>query len=251
MLHRTALTDKIMDAYKTSQETLRMQLNAECEAVCLTLDCWTGPGSKSFLAIAAHWVTPAYKDMHKLLAFQILGASHAAPVLSSWVKEVLISYDLQHKVLAITGDGASVNLAMHRSLAQQELCSLDRYIHCAAHVTNLIVQSALRSGSLSLVQDSEDDLRSESQWIATPSVTPVQRLRQLVIGIRRSSLRTKLLSSFCDNFQLENLSVILDCATRWSSTHAMLQRGLYLQEPLTALASRDKDLCQYLIDDEG
>lgn len=80
--------------------------------VSFTLDGWTSPYQKSFLAVTAHWISDDWQLQDVLLGFEQIEGSHTSEVLMQGFIDVLERFNLQQKVMAITSDNASNVLKM-------------------------------------------------------------------------------------------------------------------------------------------
>ena len=84
--------------------------------ISLTADTWTSLAQEAFLAVTAHWITADFKIKHVLLDFCDLPASHTAVNLKDSVLEILRDFDISHKILGFTMDGAANMNAMFNLL---------------------------------------------------------------------------------------------------------------------------------------
>jgi len=75
--------------------------------VSFTLDGWTSPFQKSFLAVTAHWIDDDWQMQDVLLGFEHIEGSHTSDVLMQGFINVVKSFDLQRKVMSITSDNGS------------------------------------------------------------------------------------------------------------------------------------------------
>jgi hypothetical protein len=78
------------------------------------------------------------------------------------LKRYFIELNLERKLITITGDNASNNEQMVSELSQNLrrkfgvdpiFCGLDSYIHCLAHILNLIVKDILQSLKSSNIEE--------------------------------------------------------------------------------------------------
>ncbi|CAB4412298.1 unnamed protein product [Rhizophagus irregularis] len=78
----------------------------------------------------------------------------------------------------------------------------------------------------------------------------IAKLRTLVTKIKASPQRRERFSMQCTVLKIKDLELIPDIRTRWNSTYMMMNRALYLREPLHYMASADNELKIYLLSDE-
>ena len=93
------------------------------------------------------------------------------------------------------------------------------HYRCAAHVLNLGVKQGLQ-----LVSSS------------------VNKVRELMIKIKNSTLLCDKLRTYCEVEEMNYLKPILDVETRWNSTYYMLERLGKLQPALALLVASQGDV---------
>jgi len=181
----------------------------------VTADCWTDKKLRSYLAVTIHWVdASSFKNMHALLDLYPLEERHHAGYLKESIQKAVDAIaDDSVTIHCATGDGAS-----NSSLSLRNYVGGENYIWCCAHRLNLVVQH-----SLELISNRIEEIRS------------------LCRTLRNSpNMRKKLVS-------IANMEPFLDCATRWNSTHDMLQRFSKLLPTLTSLMQSDGDFGELVI----
>ena len=104
--------------------------------ILLTADTWTSLAQEAFLAVTAHWITEDFKMKHVLLDFCDLPASHTALNLKDSVLEILNDFEIAHKILGFTIDGATNMNVMFNLL--QPCLQLERQRHGASTESKLI-----------------------------------------------------------------------------------------------------------------
>ncbi|CAJ0842029.1 10426_t:CDS:10 [Entrophospora sp. SA101] len=84
-------------------------------------------------------------------------------------------------------------------------------------------------------------------WELATKLREETETEELNSAIRTSPQRVELLENACNACKIKVLKPILDCTTRWNSTHDMIRNGLYLKPALNTLTSIHDDLHQYAI----
>ncbi|CAB4488750.1 unnamed protein product [Rhizophagus irregularis] len=110
-------------------------------------------------------------------------------------------------------------------------------VRCFAHIINLAAQDALKSLK-GTGPDSEEEVLNNK--------VPVG----VIAKVRASPQRRECFSMQCTVLKIKDLELIPDIRTRWNSTYMMMNRALYLCEPLHYMASADNELKIYLLSDE-
>ena len=105
--------------------------------ISLTADTWTSLAQEAFLAVTAHWVTVDFEMKHVLLDFCDLPASHTAVNLKESVLQILHDFEIAHKILAFTMDGAANMNAMFNLL--QPCLQFERQSHGATTESELLI----------------------------------------------------------------------------------------------------------------
>ena len=87
-----------------------------CNTIAFSLDGWKSQNGHKILAIIGHWITSDFQPQHRILEFQEIEGPDTGENLASIIYKVLCELDIGTKLLSITGDNASNNLAMVRIL---------------------------------------------------------------------------------------------------------------------------------------
>lgn len=96
----------------------RIQLKNElgktenCSAIALSLNGWKSANGYKIFAIIGHWITADFQPQHRILDFQEIEGPDTGENLASIIYKVLCELDIRAKLLSITSDNASNNLAM-------------------------------------------------------------------------------------------------------------------------------------------
>ena len=75
--------------------------------ISITTDGWTSKPGTNFLGVTGHWVDKDWELQSILLDFADPPAEHTGVNLKSSVVDVLQEFDITHRVLGITVDGAA------------------------------------------------------------------------------------------------------------------------------------------------
>jgi len=91
-------------------------LELSSETVAFSLDVWKAPNGKYIFGIIVHWTTEDFEDRQIVLYFGHLKGSHTGENLARETLDVLKRFNLERKLVAITGDNASNNPTLCRNL---------------------------------------------------------------------------------------------------------------------------------------
>lgn len=166
--------------------------------------------------------------------FTELYGVHSGENLATTVLSTLSDLDLQGKLISITGDNASNNevmaselyLTLRDSNPEIQFCGIDSYIHCLAHILNLIVKDilhALKSGSIQEAYTACDSIQNGKSFATQ---TALARLQILALWISRSPQRRQKWKEVCSYMDLPDRFIEYDVETRWNSTYQMLHGSL-------------------------
>ncbi|KAK8661519.1 hypothetical protein V6N13_091118 [Hibiscus sabdariffa] len=84
--------------------------------ICFTCDGWSACTSRSYFALAAHYVDNNWKLQYKILNFRRFPPPHDGESIYKFVKKLLCEWGLEKKAFTITLDNASANDKMVKRL---------------------------------------------------------------------------------------------------------------------------------------
>jgi hypothetical protein len=91
----------ITNFYVTDKEKLQNILSNLPGKISFTIDCWTSPSVKSFLAITAHFINKDWELQHTLLDFIEMFDSHTAQNLKEAFLSGLEHFSIENKVWSL------------------------------------------------------------------------------------------------------------------------------------------------------
>lgn len=188
------------EAYKDTKEQLE-----EAKAITLTTDCWTSRNTENFLAITAHFITKDFQLKNVLLDCRSFGELHTSKNLAYELRMVVREWNIENKILIIISDNTA-----HICKAIKEDLQL-KHFGCYAHTINLIVNDSLKQITKILV-----------------------KVKVIISHFKRSSFAAAKLLEQQKSLKGEAnpKKLIQDIDTRWNSTYYMVERFIYLEEPI-------------------
>jgi hypothetical protein len=112
---RQVARSRIQDEFHKNQYAVYTELKG-AETVAFSLDVWKAPNGKYIFAIIVHWTTKDFIDRQIVLHFGHLKGSHTGENLARETLAVLKLFNLERKLVSITGDNASNNPTLCRQL---------------------------------------------------------------------------------------------------------------------------------------
>lgn len=143
----------VSDIINRSKVKLRAEIVTKLESavsVALTFDLWSArKGSRSFGCITAHYISNDWEIENLILQFERLPYPHDGETIRAFIAKTIEENALQEKIISITSDNASNNIAAFRLLDKSsELTPLNLGIvhyKCVAHIIDLALKSALKN----------------------------------------------------------------------------------------------------------
>ncbi|POW14357.1 hypothetical protein PSTT_03038 [Puccinia striiformis] len=244
---RKAIATEVDLLYLAHKKQLQTLLKG-MKYLSYTLDVWTSPNAKAFMAITVHGITSDWKMLDMLVGMPAVQGRHTGHNFSELIVDTLDDMEIADALFCITADNASNK----GTLAQRVEFRLDgifdantRLLGCMAHVINLAAHDGLKVfGALSqdakkevTLQNMDFDLildRPDGEDVNLQTV--VSQIHGLATFVRHSPQRRE---GFAAVVQLvnsqgtskpikEDLILKRDVRTRWNSTYMMLKRALKL-----------------------
>lgn len=213
MGHKTVRA-RIMDIFHDEKKKLFDYLAAHnCRFSC-TMDGWTSNQNKGYLCVTCHFIDDDWKLQKRIIHFMHLKGSHKGADLSAAYMQNMGSWNLDHKLFALTLDNAAANnvcvdtvistLKNHGSLH----CG-GKFFHvrCAAHIINLIARDGV--GTIS---------------------TFIGKVRALVLIVKSSPQQQEIFLKYVAELKIAERGLSLDVCTRWNSTYLMLADALHFKK---------------------
>ena len=222
-----ALKSGIMKRVQNLCSNVAAKLNAlSTIKIHCALDVWTSPNNYTFLAITCHYIDANWCLGEDLLCL-VDTVDHSGDALAGLVHGVLKTFDICSRIGCITGDNASNNDTLCKSLSERlsptDWNPQEHRIRCFAHIVNLSCQKFLS------VFQSKQDLDAENLEIPLEESGKtisnlLRRVRFFIKKLRCSPQQRNLYELQCKAANLSCKMLILDVKTRWNSTFYMIER---------------------------
>jgi len=205
--------------------------------------------------VTCYWIDDDFVFHEALLDFVELFGRHEGELLAPVILKVLDDYGIAKKLFCLTSDSASNNGTMCRALSRLLLDRgivwdyKQRHIPCMAHIIHNNVKAFMTA--IKAAAADNDDFNDEHPDLLEVSESDLQfgdllsKCRGLAKKIRTPQGWEEF-QRICNTLRIKPLKILLDAATRWGSTHRMLERVLYLREAVRRFTF-DRDDCEQFI----
>ncbi|CAN1850459.1 Zinc finger BED domain-containing protein RICESLEEPER 2 [Linum perenne] len=221
-IRRSTTTGDIFSTYDIFKGKVK-ELLKHVQRMSLTTDMWTSNQTMQYMVVTGHFIDKNWKLQKRILNFFGVPPPHTGIVLAGALHKCLVDWDVEAKIWSITLDNASNNdVVVHHlksMLTYTRRLPLDGdlfHVRCGAHIINIMVQYGLK--------EIEDTIES---------------VRQSVKHIAASESRISMFRDIAKQLRLSPKKLILDCSTRWNSTHHMLSVALELKAVFPQYAAQE------------
>ncbi|CAN1801062.1 Zinc finger BED domain-containing protein RICESLEEPER 2 [Linum perenne] len=184
---------------------------------------WTSNQTMQYMVVTGHFIDKNWKLQKRILNFCGVPPPHTGIVLAGALHKCLVDWDVEAKIWSITLDNATNNDVAVRHLKSMltytRRLPLDGdlfHVRCGAHIINIMMQYGLK--------EIEDTIES---------------VRQSVKHIAASEGHISMFRDIAKQLRLSPKKLILDCSTRWNSTHHMLSVALELKAVFPQYAAQE------------
>ncbi|KAG7410316.1 Zinc finger BED domain-containing protein RICESLEEPER 2 [Fusarium oxysporum f. sp. raphani] len=250
-------------AYDAHRESVKKWLERARSLVHISMDVWSSPQRKAYIAIHAQWVDETCKPRKALLGLPNLRRAHAGAAMTPHLMKIIRQYRLAHRIGYFTGDNDAKNDTCLRQLAVELSREYDVTIdpvssrtRCAGHIINLSLQAFLLATSehalqaaIEAAQDEANDITAANalhdQLRATTdqkshdrrkkrhdttgwrSIGPMGKLHNIAVFIHNSTVHNDAWDDIAGK------ALGLDNITRWNSWFRLLDAAISQEGPLS------------------
>ncbi|CAL5360825.1 unnamed protein product [Camellia sinensis] len=225
LVSRNTVRADVLDVYEIEKAKLYQFLDELSSKITLTTDIWTSDHQNfAYTCLTAHYVTNDWELKKKILAYRRIDYPHDGDHLFSFIKDLILEWNIDKKLFSMVVDNATSNDVMVRLLKRwlhdQGLLHLGGqlfHVRCSAHILNLVVQDGLKViGSL------------------------ISKIRESVRYLGRSPYGKQKFDVAVNHVKLHHKKKVpMDVPTRWNSTYSMLEAALDLKSAFHRLGEYD------------
>ncbi|KAL9575843.1 hypothetical protein ACKAV7_000006 [Fusarium commune] len=180
------LAGDLTKAYDAHRESVKKWLERARSLVHISMDIWSSPQRKTYIAIHAQLVDETCKPLKTLLGLPNLRRAHAGAAMTPHLMKIIRQYRLAHRIGYFTGDNDAKNDACLRQLAVELSREYDVTIdpvssrtRCAGHIIILSLQAFLLATSEHALQAAIEAAQDEANGVTATNALHVQ-LRELL-----------------------------------------------------------------------
>ncbi|KAM4067529.1 transposase [Hirsutella rhossiliensis] len=223
-------------------------LSRSLSRINVSFDAWSSRRFTSLLGLTVHFLDDEGKFRTFLLGLPRIEGRHSGENLSDRVSEIIHEYGFEDRVGYFVTDNAESNdTCLDRLSTELEFRKQHRRLRCFGHIINLVARSILFGAN---VDAFEEDCQAEKEIQDDMNLWrrkgPIGKLHNIVHWVQRSGQRIEKLHKLqsIENIALSledqtTYDVILDNATRWNSSEAMMERGYKLRNALDSLVQAE------------
>ena len=188
------VTSHVQSLRETERAKVQQALD-KTNAVALTGDCWTSLSTHHYLGVTAHYLGPRWELRSHALTVVKTEERHSADAVAEHFLRVAREWDVEHKVVSLTTDGARHMTAAARQLPFE-------HTPCVAHAVHRAVTVSLTDG---------------------PFDGALAACRKVAGHFRHSPARQAELERQQVAHRQKTESLAQEVSTRWNSTLEMIQ----------------------------
>lgn len=253
--HNT-MRDWIVGAFNRHKGVVTELLGRSISRVNISFDVWTSRKFTSLLGLTVHFLDEGGNPRTFLLGLPQIEGRHSGENLAGRVGEIIHEYNLEGRVGCFVTDNAESNDTCLDELADElGFNKQHRRLRCCGHIINLVARSILfGTDADAFEEDCQANKEIQDDMKLWRAQGPIGKLHNIVHWVQRSGQRIaklhKLQSIENTALGLEDgvtYDVVMDNATRWNSSEAMMERGYQLRNPLDSLVQAEvTDWSQYV-----
>jgi hypothetical protein len=221
---KTART-RIMEIFHNEKNRLFDYFSSlNCQFSC-TMDVWTSNQNKGYLCVTCHFIDDEWKIHKRIINFMHLEGRHTGANLSAAFMQNIASWNIDHKLFALTLDNASANdvcvdtvISILKNVGTVHCGGKFFHVRCAAHIINLIARDGVSTIS-----------------------TVIANVRALVLIVKSSPLQEEIFFKHVADMGIAERGLSLDVSTRWNSTYLMLADALHYKRVFQRLILLNPD----------
>lgn len=251
---RSTLRKWIFADHEAHKKRVQTHLSSALSRVHFSFDIWTSPNSHSIIAVFGHFIDSSGKKQRRLLAFRRMAGKHTGENIAAMLVEVIQEWGVPGKQIGWFMCDNAQNNDKGIDLALQQLCPClsprqrkARRLRCFGHTCNLVARSVLLGkGAGKMLGDLELKTRKgafEAVDAAWRRFGGLGRLHNIIRYIRASPSRREEFAGVKGRKEwsdFDDLELIADNTTRWTSFFDALKRALNLKDRIERFCKSHK-----------
>jgi len=258
-------------AYTTHQKLIKQRLESTLSRIHFSMDVWSSPSRKAFIAIHAQWLDETYTLRKALLGLPNLRNSHAGEAMAPHIMHAIEVFNVGRRIGYFTGDNDSKNDTCLRAIARQlsveygiRFDPIRHRTRCGGHIINLSLQAFLfatsEQGLQAAIKQAMDEANDTSVAEALQeefksntsqkgkgnkqkakargdsagwrSIGAMGKLHNIAVFIRSSTIHGDVWD------EISSKALGIDNITRWNSWFVLLDVAIQKEGAITSFLNR-------------
>lgn len=255
----------VHEFYNTAKKQLSEEIHKLKETkFSATLDEWTSLRNRRYLNVNVHSTNGIFFNLGLIRITQSCPAETIEELMLNKLEEFGLTFA---DIVAATTDGAPVMTKFGRLI-----CNTSIHQQCFNHALHLAVLDVFFRRITAIVNenrydddgndhsddngdtdsneaDSQDNTDESCAYEIRADINDILKMvRKIVVFFKRSPIKNAILQNYIKENHGRELTLILDCRTRWNSTEQMVERFLLVFNSIV-LALRELNSSELIIDD--
>lgn len=223
-------------------------LSRSLSRINISFDAWSSRKFTSLLGLTVHFLDDEGKFRTFLLGLPRIEGSHSGENLADRVSEIIHEYSIEDRVgYFITDNAESNDTCLSHIGIELGFNKKHRRLRCCGHIINLVARSILfGTDADAFEEDCQAEKEIQDDVMIWRAKGPIGKLHNIVHWVQRSGQRIEKLHRLqsVENIALgmddhTTYDVVMDNATRWNSSEAMMERGYRLRNALDSLVQAE------------
>jgi len=245
--HNT-IREWIIRSFNGHKGVITELLGRSLSKINVSFDAWSSRKFTSLLGLTVHFLDEEGKLRTFLLGLPQIEGRHTGENLAERVGEIINEFGFEDRIGYFVTDNADNNDTCLEELGIEfGFNKKHRRLRCCGHIINLVARSILfGTDADAFEEECQADKEVQDEIRLWRSRGPIGKLHNIVHWVQRSGQRISKLHQLqlIENTALNledktTYDVIMDNATRWNSSEAMMERGYRLRNPLDTMVQAE------------
>ncbi|KAM4063253.1 reverse transcriptase (RNA-dependent DNA polymerase) [Hirsutella rhossiliensis] len=218
----STIRDWIVRSFNCHKGVVTELLRRSLSRINVSFDAWSSRKFTSLLGLTVHFIDDEGKFRTFLLGLPRIEGRHCGENLADRVSEIIHEYGFEDRVGYFVTDNAESNDTCLEDLgAELGFNKQHRRLRCCGHIINLVARSILFGTDADAFEE-DCQANQEIQDERIERLHMLQSIENTALGLEDKT----------------TYDVVMDNATRWNSSEAMMERGYMLRNALDSLVKR-------------